>query len=73
MAIDPISRKAFRTPLFVAGVLMLIVGMVPVAVGVISGWNRIAEISFLTAFAPIGAILMAVARSKASSEWRQGR
>ena len=40
MAIDPISRKAFRTPLFVAGVLMLIVGMVPVAVGVISGWNR---------------------------------
>ena len=73
MAIDPISRKAFRTPLFVAGVLMLIVGMVPVAVGVISGWNRIAELAFLTAFAPIGAILMAVARSRASSEWRQGR
>ena len=73
MAIDPISRKAFRTPLFVAGVVMLIVGMVPIAVGVISGWNRIAELAFLTAFAPIGAILMAVARSKASSEWRQGR
>ena len=73
MAIDPISRKAFRTPLYVSGVVMLIVGMVPIAVGVISGWNRIAEISFLTAFAPIGAILMAVARTKASSEWRQGR
>lgn len=73
MAIDPISQKAFRSPLFVAGVLMLIVGMIPIALGVISGWNRIASLSFLTAFAPIGAILMAVARSKASGEWRQGR
>ena len=73
MALDPISQKAFRTPLFVAGILMLIVGLTPVAVALISGWNRIADLAFLTAFAPIGAILMAVARSKVSSEWRQGR
>jgi len=52
---------------------MLIVGLTPVAVALISGWNRIADLAFLTAFAPIGAILMAVARSKASSEWREGR
>jgi hypothetical protein len=73
VAIDPVSRKAFRTPLFVAGVLMLMVGLVPIAVGVTSGWNRIADVSGLTAFAPIGAILMAVARSKVSREWKQGR
>ena len=73
MAIDPVSRKAFRSPLFVAGVLMLMVGLVPIAVGVISGWNQIAGVSALSAFAPIGAILMAVARSKASSDWKQGR
>ena len=68
MAIDPVSRKAFRTPLFIAGVLMLIVGLVPVAVGVIAGWDRIAGVSVLTVFAPIGTILIAVARSKAASE-----
>ena len=73
MAIDPVFRKAFRTPLFVAGALMLVVGLVPIAVGVISGWNRISGVSVLSAFAPIGAVLMAVARSKASSEWKQGR
>jgi len=73
VAVDPVSQKAFRTPLFVAGVLLLIVGLVPVAIGVISGWNRIAGFSVLSAFAPIGAILIAVARSKASREWRQGR
>ena len=73
MAIDPVSRKAFRSPLFVAGVLMLMVGLVPIAVGVISGWNQVAGASALSAFAPIGAILMAVARSKASSDWKQGR
>jgi hypothetical protein len=73
VAIDPVSRKAFRTPLFIAGVLMLIVGLLPIAVGLMSGWNQITGISALSAFAPIGAILMAVARSKASREWRQGR
>ena len=73
MAIDPVTQKAFRTPLFVAGVVMLLVGLVPIAVGLISGWNRITGVSVLSAFAPIGAILMAVARSRASREWRQGR
>jgi len=72
MAIDPVSRKAFRTPLFVTGVLMLMVGLVPVAVALISGWDRIAGYSALSAFAPIGAVLMTVARSRASREWRQG-
>jgi len=73
VAIDPVSQKAFRTPLFVVGVVMLMVGLVPIAVGVISGWNRIAGLSVLLAFAPIGSILIAVARSRASREWRQGR
>ena len=73
MAIDPVSQKAFRTPMFIAGVLMLIAGLIPVAVGAISGWSRISDVSFLSVFAPIGALLMALARSKASQEWRQKR
>jgi hypothetical protein len=59
--------------MFIAGVLMLAAGLVPVVVGLISGWDRISSVSFLTVFAPIGAILMASARSKASREWKQGR
>ena len=70
---DPISLMTARTPMFMLGVLMLAVGLVPVVVGVISGWNRISGVSFLSVFAPIGAVLMASARSKASREWRQGR
>lgn len=73
MALDPISRKASRSPTFIAGVLMLAVGLVPVVVGVISGWNRISSVSILSVFAPVGAVLMALARSKASREWKQGR
>ena len=52
---------------------MLAVGLVPVVVGVISGWNRISSVSILSVFAPVGAVLMALARSKASREWKQGR
>ena len=70
---DPISLMTARTPMFMLGVLMLAVGLVPVVVGVISGWNRISGVSFISVFAPIGAVLMASARSKASREWRQGR
>jgi hypothetical protein len=73
VAIDPVSRKAFQTPLFIAGVLMLVAGLVPVGVGVMSGWNGISGVSFLSVFAPVGALLMALARSKASHEWKQGR
>ena len=73
MAIDPVTRKAFRTPMFVAGTVMLAVGLVPVVVALISGWSAISGVSVLLVFAPIGASLMALARSKASREWRQGR
>jgi hypothetical protein len=52
---------------------MLLAGLVPVVVGVVSGWNTISGLAFLLAFAPIGAALMAVARSRGSEEWRQGR
>jgi hypothetical protein len=70
MAIDPVSRRAFGTPMFMAGALLLVVGLIPVGVALLSGWNGISGTSFLTVFAPIGAILMAIARSTAS---RQGR
>jgi hypothetical protein len=73
VAIDPVSKKAFRTPMFIAGALMLVTGLIPVAVAVISGWSKISGVSFLSAFAPIGVVLMAVARSRASQEWKQGR
>jgi hypothetical protein len=72
VAIDPITRKAFRTPMFLAGTLMLLAGLIPVVV-LISGWTAMSGVSFLTVFAPIGAVLMALARSKVSREWRQGR
>jgi hypothetical protein len=71
--IDPITRKAFRTPMFIAGSLMLLAGLVPVVVALASGWNAMSSVSLLTVFAPIGVILMALARSKASTEWSQGR
>lgn len=70
---DPITRKAARTPMFLAGVLMLLVGLVPVVVAVASGWDRISGVSALAGFAPLGAIFMAVARSKASERWKQER
>ena len=73
MAVDPVSQKAFRTPMFIAGVLMLVAGLVPVFVGAISGWSKISEVSFLSVFAPIGVVLMVTARSKASKEWGRGR
>ena len=73
MAIDPVTRKAFRTPMFIAGTVMLLAGLVPVGVALISGWNSISGVSPLTVFAPIGALLMALARSKVSKEWRQAK
>lgn len=71
MAIDPVTRKAFRTPMFIAGTVMLAVGLVPLVVALTSGWSGISGVSVLTVFAPIGASLMALARSKASREWRR--
>jgi hypothetical protein len=73
MAIDPVSRMAFRTPMFMVGAMMLFVGLIPVVVGMSSGWSRISDASGLSVFAPIGVILMAVARSRASQDWRQGK
>ena len=73
MSIDPITRKASHTPMFIAGVLMLAAGLVPVVVALISGWNQISGVLFLSVLAPIGALLMALARAKASREWRQQR
>jgi hypothetical protein len=71
--VDPITRNAFRTPMFLAGVLMLLVGLVPVAVALVSGWDRVAGVTILSAFAPVGAVLMAVARAKVAERWKKGR
>jgi hypothetical protein len=73
VAIDPVTGRAFRTPAFIVGTVMLVAGLVPLVLVSISGWKGISAVSWLSVFAPIGAILMALARSKASQEWRQGR
>ena len=73
MAIDPVTQRAFRTPMFIAGTVMLVAGLVPLVVVSISGWNGVSAVFWLSIFAPIGALLMALARSRASQEWRQGR
>ena len=73
MAIDTVTRRASRNPMFIAGVVMLAVGLVPAIVVLVSGWNAISGVSLLTVFAPIGALLMAQARARATQEWRQGR
>lgn len=73
MPLDPVTRTASRTPLFIAGVVMLAAGLIPAVVVLISGWNAMSGVSMLAVFAPLGALLMALARSKASQEWRQGR
>lgn len=73
VASDLVTRKAFRAPMFVVGMVMLAVGLIPVVVVLISGWNAMSGVSVLTVFAPIGAVLMALARSRASQEWREKR
>jgi len=70
---DPVTRKAVRTPMFVAGALMLFAGLVPSIAVVTSGWSGASAVAWLSVFAPLGAILMVVARSSASREWRQKR
>jgi len=59
--------------MFIAGTVMLLAGLIPAVVALISGWNAVSGVSFLTVFAPIGALLMALARSKVSREWRKAR
>ena len=59
--------------MFIAGTVMLAAGLIPVIVALISGWSAISGVSVLLVFAPVGASLMALARSKASREWSQGR
>jgi multisubunit Na+/H+ antiporter MnhG subunit len=59
--------------MFVAGTMMLLAGLIPVVVALISGWRAVSGVSVLTVFAPVGAVLMALARSKASKEWSQKR
>ena len=70
---DSVTRNAIRTPMFIGGALMLLAGLVPLLVVLTSGWNGASAVSWLSVFAPLGAILMAVARSTASQQWRQGR
>jgi len=70
---DPVTAAASRTPLFIAGAVMLVAGLIPVVVVLISGWSALSGVSVLSVLAPIGAALMALARSKASHEWRQRR
>jgi hypothetical protein len=70
---DPATRKTFQTPMFIAGTVLLLAGLVPVVVALTSGWNAMSDVSLLTVFAPIGALLMALARSKVSKEWKRGR
>jgi hypothetical protein len=53
--------------------VMLLAGLIPVVVALTSGWNAVSGVSFLMVFAPVGALLMALARSKASREWSQKR
>ncbi|MEO8432501.1 MAG: hypothetical protein ABI592_13395 [Acidobacteriota bacterium] len=71
MAIDPVTRKAFRTPMFLGGVLMLAAGLVPAIVAETSGWNAASGLAGLSALAPLGAGLMAAARHRASEEWKK--
>ena len=71
MPIDPVTRTASRTPLFIAGVVMLAAGLIPALVVLISGWKAMSGVSMLAVLAPIGALLMALARSRASEVWRQ--
>jgi len=73
VAIDLVTRRAFRTPMFIAGAVMLVAGLIPLIVVSISGWKATEAVSILSVFAPIGTMLMALARSKASQEWRLGR
>jgi hypothetical protein len=59
--------------MFIAGTVMLLAGLIPAVVAWISGWSAVSSVSVLTVFAPIGALLMALARSKVSRESRQAR
>lgn len=73
MGMDALTRSALRTPMGLAGVLMVVVGMIPLIAVLISGWNGASGVIALSAFAPIGATFMALARSRAAGEAKQGR
>ena len=73
MAIDPVTRDAARTPLFIAGAGMLIAGLVPFAISLLRSSHDSASGSLFWIFVPIGGLLIALARMRASREWRRGR
>jgi hypothetical protein len=73
MAIDPVTRKALRTPMFIVGAVMLVAGLVPFLLALLAGSKGIPGGILFWVFVPLGGLLMALARSRASREWRQER
>jgi|NGEPerStandDraft_6_1074524.scaffolds.fasta_scaffold23253_4 multisubunit Na+/H+ antiporter MnhG subunit len=74
MAIDPVISRAARTPLFIVGVLLLVVGVVPIVWSMIfiSGSNLIGPGILLWVCAPTGWFLLSRSMSRALQDWRKG-
>ncbi len=73
MAIDPVTGRAVRTPLFIVGAVMLIGGLVPFVVALFPGSSEFAGGFLFWVFVPLGGLMMALARLRASQRSRPGR
>ena len=74
MAFDPVTRKIARRPMFIIGVLLLVVGIVPLVATIlfVPRSNAVGPGMLMTVCVPIGVILVWRTRSQALQEWRRG-
>jgi hypothetical protein len=75
MAIDPVTLRAARTPMFVAGVVLLVLGILPLVLTIIlvPESNAVGPGILLWILVPVGCILVSRALFRASRDWRQGK
>jgi hypothetical protein len=75
MASDPVMAQAARTPMFIVGVVMLALGIVPFVLTVLlyPEGNAVGPGILMWLLVPIGSILVWRAWSRALQNWRHGK
>ena len=75
MSVDPVVQKLRRRPAYIIGVVLLIIGLVPLAATLVflPGSDGIAGGMMMVICVPPGLILISRERSRALREWREGK
>jgi hypothetical protein len=75
MALDPVTLRAARTPMFIAGAVLLILGILPLVLTIIfvPQSNAVGPGILMWILVPIGSILVWRSLFRASRDWRQGK